>query len=371
MVKCSILGVVDFIFLSIVYGSAFAAINEGLKYFSAGFIQIFRMLFGFCFCLLVLIIRLIFFPKYRSIVLAHFNGWGILHIIIGGLLNLGIPHCLITVGQEWIPVYGVQVVQPIATSIGAIFGHFVLPDEPFTLQKLFSLILALCGVVCTSVPSFMTSKSDSPPSKIGFGFFLVIISMCMFGIAPVYFKWKAPNADVTVSATVQTFASTIWDVIWSLGFDGPKKMHQMTKDAPAIAWMWPALTGVLSTGLAVHGFLILLKEIGAFGSNFIPFGQLIVGMIISVAILKEWKDYSWWEILLCSIGLLFICGSLFVGFYEKKGIKKNSDSSSDSKSANANEDDFESSENGRLGNIGTSSSSSDDDSKEGLNCPEL
>lgn len=318
------LAILDFIFMSIAYGSAFAGIEQGLKYFSAGFIQAMRMWFGLATCILIMIIRLIVSKNYPALVKTHFTSgvWPIIHLIIGGLLNLGVPHCLIAVAQAWVPTVTVQVLMPIATSAGAIAGHFLLDDEKFDWKKGLSLLLALIGVILCSVPQFVGATISGNVGKVALGFFLIFISMIMFGIAPVYFKWKVPNVDLTVSSSVQTLFSGIFCFIWALIFDGPNNIHRMASDAPPIAWMWPAIIGSIASGLAVHGLMYLVEQIGAFCTNFLPFGQTITGMIIGIAALHEWDGYKWWEILTSVIGIIVLFSSMGVGFYKNAAIKK-------------------------------------------------
>lgn len=140
----------------------------------------------------------------------------------------------------------------------------------------------------------------------------------MFGIAPVFYKWKCPNSDVTTGVAIQLFASVIWNLIWMLCFDGPKKIHKMVSDAPPIAWLWPVIVGILVSGVAVQCLLFLVSTLGSFGTNLVPFGQLIVGVIVGVAFLREWKHYLAFEIILCVIGILFIILSLELGFVKPK-----------------------------------------------------
>lgn len=326
--KCTVTSAIVFVITCILYGASYAFVAKGLKYFSAGLFQTFRMLFGFIFTLCVLAVHCIFKKDYRQIVKSHFtSGWKpIVFLLIDGLLNLGTPHCLIAVAQQWVSSSNVQLMQPFSTAAGAVFAHFVLPDEPFTLHKLWSMLLSLAGVIFCAVPAFVSPESSGATvGQMALGWFLVIISICMFGIATVFYKWKIPNADVTTGVAVQLFASVAWNVIWMLIFDGPSEIKRMVAEAPPIAWLYPVLVGALVSGVAVQGLMWTVGALGSFGSNLIPFGQIIVGVIVGVAFLQEWAAYTWWEILLCIIGMLVLIASLAMGFTEKKPESKNDD----------------------------------------------
>ena len=150
MMNCTVLSAFVFCVCILVYGTSYFFVAKGLVYFSAGVFQTFRMFFGLVFTVTLLAIRCIINKNgYRQVVRSHFtSGWRpIVFLLIDGLINLGVPHCLIAVAQQWVPSSNVQLMQPIATCAGAIFANFVLPDEPFTRTKLYSLILAVIGVI--------------------------------------------------------------------------------------------------------------------------------------------------------------------------------------------------------------------------------
>ena len=319
--KCTPISIVLYAAASILYGSSYAGVSQGLKYFSAGVFQTFRMLFGFLFITSIVIIRTIINPEFRLIAKSHFTSGikPILFLFFGGLLNLAIPHCLTAVAQSWVASSIVQIFQPFVPLFGAILSHFVLPDEKFTCQKALSLILAIIGVSVSSVPSFLHNESNSvSTTSLAVGYVLTIISMAGFGFAPVWFKLKTPNVDETISVSLQLFISTIFEAIFGLIKDGPKNFAQQVIDAPPIAWMWPVIIGALASGVAVLCLMYLISLIGAFGANLVPFGQMIVGVVVGVAVLKEWNGYRWWEMFLGVLGVLILCGSLAAGVIEKK-----------------------------------------------------
>lgn len=322
--KCSISSAIIFVVAATLYGASYAFVAKGLVYFSAGLFQTFRMLFGFIFTVGLLMVRLAINKDgvYRQVVKAHFTS-GVMPIVwmmIDGLLNLGTPHCLIAVAQKWVSSANVQIMLPISTGAGAIMAHFVLADEPFTWMKLWSILASIIGVALCGVPSFRHADSTGASFKqMLLGYFLVFISVVMFGIAPVFYKWKCPNSDVTTGVAIQLFASVVWNAVWMLCFDGPKNITRMVNDAPPIAWAWPVMVGVLVSGVAVQCLLFLVSTLGSFGTNLVPFGQLIVGVIVGVAFLHEWKLYLTWEIIICCVGICFIILSLALGFIQPKG----------------------------------------------------
>ncbi|OHT03995.1 Integral membrane protein [Tritrichomonas foetus] len=318
--RCTFPIVASFIFCAVAYGASSAAVTQGLKYFTPELIIVFRMLFGCGFCIIVLIFRMIFQEGYTSIVKAHFTSgfWPIFHLSIGGLLNLGIPHSLIAIAQQWIPSAAVQMAKPLTPAVSQICSHFLLPDERFTWLKFAALMCAVVGVTCTAIPSFLHTVGGDDTVKMAIGFILLIISVSLFGVASVYFKFKTPNTDITISSMMQTGVSFVFDIIWSLIMDGPQKIYDCCRNAGWIGWIWPLMLGILASGVAVHGFMYLVNNLGAVGANFVPFAQILVGVTLGVAWLHEWAPYRWWEIVLSSIGLVFLTAAIVIGFWHGK-----------------------------------------------------
>jgi drug/metabolite transporter (DMT)-like permease len=316
-----VLSALDFIFLSLIYGTAFAAVAEGMKYFSPCGIIFLRMFFGFIVSLIILFIRVAFTKGYWQIVKAHFTS-GIKYILwtsLGGLFYHGLPHCTIAIAQQWVSSAAVQIAQPLATAFGAILSHFVLPDEPFTCQKAIVLVLSITGVALSAIPSFIGAGGGSGGiEKIAIGYALLILAVSFFGFSPVIIKWKTPNADASASAVIQIAASTIVTFIIELFWDGPKELLRQIKEAPPIAWLWPFLVGCLGTGFAATGFNYLVACWGAAGANLIPFGQIVVGVAVGVIFLNEWGMYKVWEIVISCVGIGLLIVAIILGFYEKK-----------------------------------------------------
>jgi drug/metabolite transporter (DMT)-like permease len=150
------------------------------------------------------------------------------------------------------------------------------------------------------------------------GYLFLVVSVALFGLATVYFKLKVPNTDITISSMLQTGGSFVFDVTWSLIMDGPSKIKSCIAAADWVAWMWPLMLGVLASGIAVHGFMYLVNRLGAVGANFVPFGQIIVGVTLGVAWLHEWAQYRWWEIGMSALGVLCLVTAIAIGFWHEK-----------------------------------------------------
>ena len=310
-----------FVLDAVLYGSSYAGVSQGLKYFTPGVFQTFRMLFGCLLMFLVVTIRSITSKGYRDLMHAHFSQGvkPVMMILIGGLINMAIPHCLTAVAQTWVASSVIQIFQPFIPLFGAIASHFFIPEERFTCQIAMSLLLAVIGIVCASVPSFLHGTDQGGSIEmLALGYALTLVAMASFGIAPVFFKLKTPNVDESLSVCLQLAISTVFEAVYGLIKDGPQNFSEQVLNAPPIAWMWPVVIGSLVSGVAVFCVMYLIRTIGVFGTNLVPFGQLVVGIVIGVVALDEWSGYKPWEVALGIIGVIILCFSLVVGIYKKK-----------------------------------------------------
>ena len=298
------------------------------------------MLFGCIFCFLVMIGRILFENDYKQIVRGHFTSGflPILYVGIGGLFNLGLPHILIAIAQQWIPSAAVQLAKPLIPAASAIFGEFLPINEKFTRNKLYALICAIIGVTLSAIPSFLHTNKNASFGNVLFGYFLLILSMAILGFAAVYFRWKTPNVDITISSFIQTGFSFIFDLVFTLYANGYNKTKDNILTVSLYGWLWPILLGVVASGIAVHGFMYLVEQLGAVGSGFIPFGQILVGVGLGVLVLNEWNGYKFFEITLQIIGILFLSSAIAIGFIKEEELN-------DVKKIDEEEDKFEESSN--------------------------
>jgi drug/metabolite transporter (DMT)-like permease len=319
-----------FLACSIAYGAAFAGVEQGLKTMSAGLFQSFRMIFAGFLCLIILGLRWVFETGYGEKVRKVFCSSPklIMHLCIGGILNLGLPHSLISVGQKWVPTASINLVQPVAAGSTIILSHFLIPGERFTLRRGISLGIAVAGASLSSIAPFRHAEDHGTSiSQVGIGFVLLVVGVLLFGIAAVYFKWKTPNTDVTLSGVVQLIASSVFCFIWSLCYDGPASIKQQVSETNAKPYVWALIVGWLGSCVGVHAFIYLIETLGAPMANFVTIGQILVGVTVGVLALGEWNDYLWWEILINAFGMILLGGSILIVFMQNAENDKQSQAS--------------------------------------------
>ena len=71
-------------------------------------------------------------------------------IVIAGLLLLGVNYALLFWGAQYIPSGMTAVLQAVTPALALVFGHFLLPDEPFSLKALGAIAIGIAGVAIIS-----------------------------------------------------------------------------------------------------------------------------------------------------------------------------------------------------------------------------
>jgi len=256
------------------------------------------------------------------------GAWTIAHVCFAGMLFQGIPHTLYAFAQQWVSSSLAQLMRPLSPIMGAIFSHFMLPDERFTKKKFISLVLAITGVSLTSIPTFTDKTSDKSLSQKIIGIVLLFFAISFTGIALVYMKMKTKGVDQSVQGVYQMFASGMFCVVWTLSQDGPHITSKVNFNLSFSIWIIPILVGITASGLSVHGSLYLIDKIGAVGTSFTKFGQIIVGVAAGVVLMKEWAGYSHVEIIISVIGIIILSIGILVEFVIKDPPKPSDPNSS-------------------------------------------
>ena len=93
----------------------------------------------------------VFLPilKLRGVTLPRRGAdWSI--IFVAGLLLLGVNYALLFWGAQFIPSGLTAVLQTATPAFALVFGHYLLPDEPFSLGRLGAIALGTAGVAIIS-----------------------------------------------------------------------------------------------------------------------------------------------------------------------------------------------------------------------------
>jgi drug/metabolite transporter (DMT)-like permease len=67
-------------------------------------------------------------------------------VAVAGILLLGVNYALMYWGTQFIPSGLAAVLQAITPAFALAFGHFLLPDEPFTVKAFTAIAIGIAGV---------------------------------------------------------------------------------------------------------------------------------------------------------------------------------------------------------------------------------
>jgi drug/metabolite transporter (DMT)-like permease len=82
-------------------------------------------------------------------------------IATAGILLLGVNYALLFWGAQFIPSGLAAVLQAVTPAFALVFGHFLLPDEPFTLKAFAAIAIGIGGVAIISWDQLHLSGSQA------------------------------------------------------------------------------------------------------------------------------------------------------------------------------------------------------------------
>lgn len=104
-------------------------------------------------------------------------------IFVAGVLILGANYALLFWGAQYIPSGLTAVVGAITPAFALVFGHFMLPDDPFSLKALGAIAIGIAGVAIISADQLHVAGRMAMLGSLA----VVGGAMCV-GFAYVYVK---------------------------------------------------------------------------------------------------------------------------------------------------------------------------------------
>ena len=104
-------------------------------------------------------------------------------IAVAGVLLLGVNYALLFWGAQFIPSGLAAVLQAVTPAFALVFGHYLLPDEPFTFKALGAIAIGIAGVAVISWDQLHLSGSQALLGCIA----ITVGSACV-GFAYVFVK---------------------------------------------------------------------------------------------------------------------------------------------------------------------------------------
>ncbi len=260
------INIIIIIALSLIWGSSFILIKQGLKVFSAPQVACLRLSFSG----LVMLPAAYFNFKHISI---H----RLAYILLFGILNAGIPPFLFARAQQGLPssVAGVlNALTPVFTLLtGALFF-----SVGFNLRKLIGVILGLTGsmfIILFKPGAQLFALHDTEKLILGF---LLVMATFMYGLSnnvTKRFLQEVPALAIasfaytcmSIPAAIYLFSGTDFSVKISIG-----------KDAYwALGYIF--ILAAVGSALAMYLFNKLIKNSSALVASFVTYFIPVVAML--------------------------------------------------------------------------------------------
>jgi drug/metabolite transporter (DMT)-like permease len=283
-----------FILLGIIWSSSFLWIKIAVQEIGPMTLVAFRVLFGFMFTVVAIIIQRSEWPRNRQI-------W--FSLIILGLTNIAIPFFLISWGEQTIDSAVAAVLDATVPLFTIVLAHHALHDDKMTLPKVAGLLVGFFGVIVLLSKDLLVASHASVLGQVA-----VIVACVFYAGSSVFARKFTEGASGLVRASVPLFAANI--IMWiAVPFtESPLKI-------PALPITWIALLwlGILGSGLAITMNYYLLHEIGPTRTTMVTYIFPLGGVLLGVVFLGEQLTWQ-----LAAGGALIISGIAFGNWNPKK-----------------------------------------------------
>ncbi|WP_414581541.1 DMT family transporter [Scytonema sp. PCC 10023] len=218
-----------------------------------------------------------------------------------GALNNLIPFSLIVWGQTQIDSSLAAILNATTPLFTVVLAHLLTHDERLTINRLFGVLIGLCGVVVLVGPEVLHGiKLRS------LGLFAIIGAAFSYSCAGIYGRRFQELSPVVVSAGILA-STTVMILPLALILEQPWTLRPST-----ITWGALLILGLCNTAIAYLIYFRILSVAGATNLSLVTFLIPISALLLGVFILGErldWTAFAGMAFIL--IGLTAIDGRLF------------------------------------------------------------
>lgn len=275
-----------FVLLGVIWSSSFMWIKLAIREVSPSMLVAIRVLLGFLFGIVVILIQRVRFPR-------SLKAW--IPLILLGFTNFAAPFFLISWGEKTIDSSVASILDATVPLFTIFIAHYFLNDDRITLLKIFGLLIGFAGVIV------LLSKDIGASSSTLMGEAAVVLASIFYAGSAVYIRKKTEDMPSVIRSTVPMFSASI--IMWLAVLTTENPIH-----LPELGLTWFALffLGILGSGLAFLMAFYLIHEIGPTRSTMVTYIFPLGGVILGVIFLHE--QISWQLIL----GGILIVASLAV-----------------------------------------------------------
>lgn len=260
-----------FISLGAIWSSSFMWIKIAVQEVGPVTLVAFRVLFGLCFGVAVILIQRTPLPRTS-------REW--FPVLLLGITNVAIPFFLISWGEQAIESAVAAILDATVPLFTILIAHYLLRDDKMTWPKVTGLLTGFVGVI------ILMSKDLGTSSSSMFGQLAIVLASVFYAGSTVYARSTTENTPSILRSAGPLISSTV--VMWLAipVAESPIKFPHLPITWIALLWL-----GILGSGLAFVMNYYLIHEIGPTRTTMVTYLFPLGGVLLGVAFLNE--QLSW------------------------------------------------------------------------------
>ena len=198
-----------------------------------------------------------------------------------GFLQIGLSYAFVFYASQWIESGLVALLFSTFIIFVGLFGHFMLPDEPFTRRAVVAALVGLAGVAVIEAPGILhVGSADTSAVLAGGG--LMLGSAIVSAYTNILNKRSFADVSPPLNVWIQTLVGSAALLAASALLEGGLPSRWTPGSVAALLYL-----AVVGTALAFVGLFWLIPRVpvGVVGS--IPLVDTLLAVALGAAVLGE------------------------------------------------------------------------------------
>ncbi len=199
-------------------------------------------------------------------------GW----IVLAGLSGNVVPFALISWGEARIDSGLAAILISLMPLVTLVLAHYFTPDEPLRWNKLAGVGLGFMGLVVLMGPAALSHLGEDLARQGA-----VLAAAVLYAVNTIIVKRLSGERPVAMAAAIMAVSTLLLAPVAMIA-DAPWRLL-----APASAWAWMAVLGIVQTALATLIMFAIVRHNGAGFFSQINFMIPLFGYLLGIALLGE------------------------------------------------------------------------------------
>jgi drug/metabolite transporter (DMT)-like permease len=225
----------------------------------------------------------------------HFNLWKRCFIL--GFFTNGFPFVCFCYSINTIPTSLSALITGMTPVLTIVLASIFLENEHLTFNRIFGVILGLCGFAVLFLPSLLNTFTHSDVGQLDpLGIFLSFVGAASYAVGAIYARKHTQQAPALVVPTLQLLTSLSYLIPLAFFIEGPFIFSEVSLNT------WGAILGLSILG-TVCAFVLYHRVLTRFGVTTLAMSNYLLpifGTLLGIVFLNE------------SITLHFLVASLLI-----------------------------------------------------------